>query len=283
MVYHYTGDVGLYQIFASGNLWMSDYTSMNDPSEINYGIKIGVEELKSELGRRGNQVLGLRFVKTFQSIADSGLHQFMSAYVLSMSIAPDELTQWRLYADGAAGYAMGFDSTILDQAFTSFTTSQSLHGSGSFRGLYDETHLRTQMLTYVRNALDVIQTMPIGPLQEMGRMLGKIGTNLMYAMIYTALYFKHPAYRSEQEYRYLVVTAPNTVPFGMMKRARRNNLIDYLNLDWKTQFSTCLTSIRIGPAADYARGQKFVADTMGLHFAGGPVMRVDQSSIPFRG
>src|SRR5262249_34248376 len=134
---------------------------------------------------------------------------------------------------------------------------------------------------YVQNALNVVQTMPRGPRQHMGLMLGRIGTNLMFAMIYTALYFKHPAYQSEQEYRYLVATAPNTTPLGMMKRPRRSKLIDYLNLDWKSGFPTSLKSILVGPAADYARAQQFIGDTLQLHFPSQPIY-VDQSTIPFR-
>jgi hypothetical protein len=131
----------------------------------------------------------------------------MSGYVLGMSTAPDELTQWRLYADGAAGWALGYGSASLDQAFTCFTQSHSLHGAGSFRVLYDEAQLRAQMILRVQNALNVIPAMPSGPGQ--GRMLG---TNLMFAMIYTALYFKHPAYQSEQEYCYLVAPCRERPP-----------------------------------------------------------------------
>jgi hypothetical protein len=127
------------------------------------------------------------------------------------------------------------------------------------------------MLLYVRNALNTVQTIPRGPRQHMGRMLGRIGTNLMFAMIYTALYFKHSAYQSEQEYRYLVATAPNTTPIGMMERPRRSKLIDYLNLDWKSGFPTSLKSIRVGPATDYVRAQQFIRDTLQLHFPGQPI------------
>jgi hypothetical protein len=93
-VYHYTGDVGLFQIIMSGLLWMSDYTTLNDPSEISYGMGIGVDALKAELTARNNPVLGTHFVRVFEGIAATGLHTFLSAYVLSMSVAADELTQW---------------------------------------------------------------------------------------------------------------------------------------------------------------------------------------------
>ena len=279
VVYHYTGDLGLYHILSSGNLWVSDYTSMNDPSEINYGIGIGLEVLKAELQHRGNPPLGLMFLQPFEQTTKKGLHPFMSAYVLSMSLDDDELMQWRLYADGATGFNIGFDSTVLDRAYNQYTSSGGL--GGSFRVLYDETLLRTEMHRYVVNALDVIQTMPRGPTQAMGTMFGKIGTNLMFALIYTALYFKHPAYRYEREYRYLIVTRPNQILPGLLKRPRRMKLIDYLNLDWKTQFSSSLKSLRVGPAADYSRAQTFVRQTLGLHLPGQSI-RFDQSKIPFR-
>jgi len=283
MVYHYTGDIGLYHILGSGKLWVSDYTSMNDPSEINYGVNVGREVLKAEIYRRGNPQIALAFLHPFEEIAKGGLHPFMSAYVLSMSLDDDELTQWRLYADGGRGFAMGFASRILDRAYAPLSTG--LVGGtlgGSFRVLYDEARLRAQMQSYVDNALNVILTMPRVDRQAVGRMFGKIGTNLMFAFIYTALYFKHPAYRTEREYRYLVVTVPGAVPPGLLKRPRRSKLIDYLEMDWKAQHAASLKSIRVGPAADWSRAQTFVMESLGLHLPGSAPIVLDQSKVPFR-
>jgi hypothetical protein len=137
------------------------------------------------------------------------------------------------------------------------------------------------MDAYVRNSLNAVAQLARAPRHRLGAALGRIGTHLMLAMIYTALYFKHPAYASEREYRYLVATRPNAPTPGLLKRARRNVLIDYLGLDWKTSFANALQSIKIGPAGKLAVAQKFIADTTNLHFPG-PLV-VEKSIIPFQG
>src|SRR5271169_4560199 len=45
-IYHYTDDAGLKGILEHGTLWLTDICRLNDPSELDHGFKIGIEELK---------------------------------------------------------------------------------------------------------------------------------------------------------------------------------------------------------------------------------------------
>jgi hypothetical protein len=281
-VYHYTGDIGLFEIVRSGTLWVSDYTSMNDPSEIQYGIRIGLQLLEAELAARNSPVMLRSFVGGFKGRMDNVLEKVLRAFILSMSIKGDELTQWRSYGDNAAGYRLEFDSSILDSAFNQLVAGIPNNGSGSFRVLYDEGDLRTRLSAHVRNALDVVGTMPRGPMQEMARVFDRIGVDLALAFIYTSLYYKHSAYESEQEYRYFIGVRPGQPP-PLLNRARRNKFIDYLSLDWKASFANGLKSIRIGPNGNKDLAEKFIADIRAKYLAAGMPLVVDQSAIPYRG
>jgi hypothetical protein len=281
-VYHYTVDIGLFEIIRTGQLWISDYTSMNDPSEIQYGIHIGVEELEAELATRNSPVPIRNFVGGFKGVVAKGLDKVLRVFVLSMSINGDELTQWRSYGDNASGYRLEFNSTILDEAFNQFVRALTLNGSGSFRVLYDERDLRSRLRAHVKNALDMVGTMPRGPIQEMAKVYDRIGVDLLLSFIYTALYFKHHAYESEKEYRYLIATRPNEPP-PLLHRARRNKFIDYMAMDWKTNFANALTSMRIGPDGREDLAKKFITDIREKYLPAGMPLIVDKSTIPYRG
>ena len=45
IVYHYTTPEGLWGIIDSGELWMSDYSYLNDAVELNYGLQLASAEL----------------------------------------------------------------------------------------------------------------------------------------------------------------------------------------------------------------------------------------------
>src|ERR1035437_5356111 len=48
IIYHYTNDVGLRGILDTGQLWLSDIFSLNDPSELIHGFSHAVNILNSK-------------------------------------------------------------------------------------------------------------------------------------------------------------------------------------------------------------------------------------------
>lgn len=274
--YHYSGDTALYQIVQSGQLWLSDYTTLNDPSELRYGVEIGLSTLQQHVITRGNTPIEEDFATGFQSVFDQGFDRILRAYVLSMSVSPDELTQWRSYADGATGYCLGFDTPLLDRTLADLAATVPNVLTGSFEMIYDEARLRMTMAGYVTTALNAVSQLGTPTPQH----LQQLAARLYFAMIYSALYFKHPAYASEQEYRLMLITPTGNPPAASLKRARRHKLVEYLTLDWRTSSPQALRSIKIGPAGS-SNASAFIADTLSLHLAGQAVV-VDRSSIPFR-
>ena len=114
IVYHYTNDVGLRGILESGRIWLTDIFSLNDPSALRHGLSRVVEILKQKAAI-GPPECKL-FAKQFGSL-DEALHRSAHYFVCSFSEAGDDLGQWRAYADNGQGYALGFDTRALEEAF----------------------------------------------------------------------------------------------------------------------------------------------------------------------
>jgi hypothetical protein len=202
----------------------------------------------------------------------------LRAYVLSLSLKKDDLYQWTNYGDKARGYCLGFDGRALDAAFVQFGSRLDQIGHGSFNVLYSNAGLRRRMRQYARNVLDAISELENAP--ELARSLTKtleeIGKELIYAFIYTAVYYKNPDFKAEREYRYLVMTsALHRLPI-LKQRTLRKKQVDYFEFDWGSH-PDALKSIMIGPDKDEVKGRRVVAKALagtGLT----PVIRKSQIS-----
>jgi hypothetical protein len=87
-------------------LWLSDYTTLNDPKEIAYGIDVGHRLLEAACEADGSR-RALRLAEHFAVLAE-GSSRVARFYILSMSMADDELGQWRSYGNNGFGlYASG--------------------------------------------------------------------------------------------------------------------------------------------------------------------------------
>jgi hypothetical protein len=96
-LYHYTDMGGLQGILTNEEIWFTDYRHLNDPNELMHGIGIA----KSLLQQRSKQH-GLRpFL--FQCIDDlltkKNFWRVFEFFIASFSRNPDDLGQWRAYAD----------------------------------------------------------------------------------------------------------------------------------------------------------------------------------------
>ena len=260
MIHHYARPDGMKKITRFGTLWLSDYTRLVDTSEIAYGFNIGMEVLRQEYEESAKTSRLRRFVDYAALIAREGLGTYFRGYILSFSTREDNLDHWREFGHRERGYCLSFDGPTLDKAFVEFTGSDGLASGGSFEVLYDEARLRHLMRQYVLNAFaEVIflnESVERNACKEAFR---EVTVNLLYAFIYTALFFKYPGYETEGEYRYLLATHPRDNVTGLRKRLGKNNEeIGYFAMDWKTSYSDALREIWIGPAVAEDYGQEVV-------------------------
>jgi hypothetical protein len=265
MIHHYSDRNGLEGITKSGLLWLSDYTTMPDTGEIKYGFNLGMEVLRQAYEDSPKTGRLRRFLRGTEAVAKRGLPKYFHAYILSLTPKGDALPQWREYTDNATGFCFGFNGRTLDRAFIAFTKATGLEASGSFKVLYNEKRLRSLTEKYVRNALGTVMWLAERPkfYRETAEAMKEIGVNLLFAFIFTALFFKHPSYDSEGEYRYIVMTFPdNRIP-GLKKRTgRKGRRVGYFELDWKSHHAHALKLVKIGPARKEAQGRRIVGKAL---------------------
>lgn len=112
IVWHYTNGPGLIAIIESGTLYTTQVSCLNDATEIRYGASRLREALSGMLTGMKEGAADTSFVKRYIELLDDdeaspnnvGLPYFVSCF----TSLEDDLSQWRSYAGGENGYAIGF-------------------------------------------------------------------------------------------------------------------------------------------------------------------------------
>ena len=108
IVYHYCRPDAFLEIVRSGTIWHSAYTVLNDTTEREWGYKIFIEVTE---GLR--EECGADFIDHIQAIVKISQTNSV-AMISSYSLNGDVLSQWRAYADGGRGFAIGFSTRDMD-------------------------------------------------------------------------------------------------------------------------------------------------------------------------
>jgi hypothetical protein len=115
-VFHYTSSEGLIGILESKRMWASEASSLNDLAEIRQGWDSISKWLKNQPKSDAVDLL---------SEAADPMEPQHEVFVLSGSTSADDANQWRLYADGATGYAIELDGSIQLAAVTDVPAAPS--------------------------------------------------------------------------------------------------------------------------------------------------------------
>jgi len=259
-IYHYTDDKGLAGILQDGTLWLTDIFSLNDPSELKHGIGIA-SGLIRELGRgdEGLQFLAERFV----TIVNDGLENIANFFVCSFSKAEDDLGQWRSYADDGRGYVLGFDAHCLEQAFAK-TAEATQWGCSTFSVTYDDSTLaeiQRGMIQVVFPHVRALQGMGLEP-DVSWIFLRGLTLRLALGCVNASVFFKHPAYKGEREYRFLQLHRFDDKLEAVKFRKRSYRLVKYMEFGWRGPAADSLQAIIAGPGADPAVSRQFASDCL---------------------
>jgi hypothetical protein len=269
IIYHYTGDVGLRGILETGQLWLTDVFSLNDPSELNHGFSLLLKALmnKAVSPDAKNFVQGLEdFVKRV------GIRQSGNYFVCSFSESADDLGQWRAYADNGRGYVLGFDTSELETAFTKDDQPGYAQTSPV---TYDDAQLEGIHRQIVEKLFQLI-SLPCSSTAVQAEWY----TFLTLKALNAGLYFKHEAYSNEQEYRFLEAHPIDQPVPSVRIRYRPYSLIRYREFNWRHLASAALKQIVIGPAADGQKAHQFARDCLRFFHSG--TVKISRSNIPYR-
>jgi len=283
IIYHYTDGVGLRGISESGRLWLTDIFNLNDPSELNHCFSHALKVLNSMVanGPPGSK----KFAEHLTAFAQQkGIQGSAHFFVCSFSWCGDDLGQWRAYADNGRGYALGFDTTALENGFTKGGTAipNTDTYTAAFPITYKDAELAKMHRLIIEKMLGLI-SLPRGRnLQSaaIGSFMTDLSVSLMTHMVNAALFFKHEAYDNEKEYRFLQAYRFDAPPIEMKLRAGRYSLIKYKEFDWRSVSAGALKGIVVGPAADHEKASQFAGDCLRLCHA--ETVAITRSGIPYR-
>ena len=107
-LFHYTNPIGLLGIVSSGSLWMSDSNCLNDSKELLYFKEVVKNCCENICSNKASENFSDSYKKFVSELGEFALAEVGSVFVVSLSEHRDQLSQWRGYAGGGQGYALGF-------------------------------------------------------------------------------------------------------------------------------------------------------------------------------
>jgi hypothetical protein len=198
-LFHYTTAGGFEAIVRTGSVRATNFSFMNDPSEISYGRDLIIRLLNAKRSADG----------TFNDMLDVIARTLKEAplpeiYVTSFTFASDDLSQWRAYGGTPARYALGFPTKAVHAA----TLRDYAHPIRFSRVVYE----RTEQEVKVNAILDAAETsFPRQQIPNLGPYVRKLSRRLV-RLLPT---LKEPAYEAENEIRIIILkedAAPDTDP-----------------------------------------------------------------------
>jgi hypothetical protein len=231
LLYHYTTLTGLRGILENRALWFGHASSLNDPLEIQHGQgvvgKILNEYMETE-DREDIRAFLRGILVQVQAFGNTMFHTFVACFCESGNL----LSQWRGYANSGGGYCVGIEFS--NSTRISSELSELDPGNPLFlrKVVYDEEEQKSLVREYLNSAIfatkgaldggisDQFPDMPTYPASVMAMQVANVILDML-------LSFKHPAFKSEEEWRLVRVTMENHQPEGLKFRETLGGLIPY--------------------------------------------------------
>ena len=205
-IYHYTSPRGLDGIVSSGShgrIWASDIKCMSDRSELCYSYELIKDYIYSIEDRLHPKVKEFvvrtckRFIKN-RLDADDYVQHSEEYYLISVSFDRDNLNLWRCYTKNqdCVGYNIGLDMDALLRHLN--THGIPVFSSG--RVLYR----REEQLSVLERMIEPLNAMYETRGLENASNAEMIRRFLHDMLMVAGVFFKHPAFYDEKEYRIVI-------------------------------------------------------------------------------
>ncbi|KQN75026.1 hypothetical protein ASE94_01525 [Devosia sp. Leaf64] len=267
---HYTDLAGLQGIVENKELWLSNAVFLNDPEEINHGIKMAQRVLNSLLKStktpdavsKGRQKLIADIAKDFEKF------QAPDVFITCLCEDSDLLSQWRGYSS-RQGVNITFDTNELLQML--FGSNVELH-QVQYGMAATRAHLTALISDELPDIFDDFEFM-MGDLSttEIKAAFSKLVANLVPR-------FKHAGFQEEREWRLVMM---NPEPEDILFRPRAQMMLPYVKVKLEDDFDLLpIENITVGPGMQDAAVAKSISYF--LQANGYDPDIVDQSATPYR-
>ena len=199
IVYHYTSPEGLMGITASQSLWATDMNYLNDSSEQRHIFCLAkslVGDNKDKWNAGFCESLLNQCIQKIEKYDIKNRLLFVDktdAYVVSFSLDPDNLNMWKYYTKTAnsIGYNIGFRKKEL-------VSISELEYWTYGKVIYSEIEQKTILSDTLLKFEELYASQP----DSFGK--AQVFQILMATLNNLAVFFKHPAFSDEQEFRLII-------------------------------------------------------------------------------
>ena len=186
-VYHYTTADGFAGIVGEMRLRATNFSFLNDPSEIQYGKALALQYLASTLDDLPEPHRDL-LEQTCQALETKVVSE---SYVACFTELSDDLSQWRAYGSSAIErYCLGFDGSEIASVFS------TRPGSRFAKILYEPKLQKELLASIVQRSLSFVEKNAID--QEGWP---RVASTIADVIASRLPEFKNPAYKYETEWR----------------------------------------------------------------------------------
>jgi len=185
-LYHYTSFLGLSGILQSKNLWLTDHKFLNDPSEIEHGKHIILNQINNHINKNKKLCDFMKFF--FDDIMTRGYKTFVTSFCKE----GDYLPAWRYYGNNGAGFSIGFRKNY----FTPLESTDKKTATSLYKVEYAENSSNQvkEIFGIADNALNSWTSQKTTAIEPF--------LNILIASLITIVpSMKHPDYNTEQEWR----------------------------------------------------------------------------------
>ena len=227
VIYHYTDVRALIGMLASGRIWATHVTRLNDAMEYEIGVALVSRFVRANL-QRPSKALVEKVICRLNSV---------DTFIACYSSTANVLSQWRAYSGTGTGYCIGFKTSemattddrmpLLEKVIYSEATAESI---------------LSRLLSRVDEFLNEHDFEDV----EVGYLMGMLEStfNIVASII------KHCAFDEETEYRQIYQPSKSPLPLATKYRMGRFGLTPYVEIEFLQKGKLPIESIMIGPCRD---------------------------------
>jgi hypothetical protein len=280
-IFHYTRDESLKGILITGTFRLTDAFQLNDPTELTHGLNL-LDKILTEAAMNGPPEFGTFRDQMKRFVDAGGVRATADYFVGSFSLLGDDLSQWRSYADDGRGFALEFDAGPLERAFTE--PPGGAFNTATFPVSYDEAEISKLYRELAKLAAPLISLPHTRRMtrEELRTYFFDLETRFALAALHRNVFFKHPAYGAEREYRFLQIhQAFVGEPVQTEVRKRGEEIVRFRTVNWLSEAPEALRAVVVGPASVGLPGPRLHArewlDAVGLQH-----VPIRDSALPYR-
>ncbi len=236
---HYTDSAGLYGIITEKKLRATHYKFLNDNTELRWATTIARRVLESKLGSVRGAIAKQLLSEILANLDED--ESVFDAYLVCLSSKRDSLSQWRAYGRGKS-YCLSLDIAYLKKLEATVAEHHYF-----FKVLYDEKKQERLIGDAFEQVLRLARRAAATTDEKQSFTWAKDTFEAMLAIF--SVFFKHPAFADEAEWRLVLVEPTGEVNF---RAAPNKGIVPYLEIALSTDppSEAPLKSVRLGPGAD---------------------------------